>query len=97
MEPPASRPRRLHLRIHGLVQGVYFRVYTRDAARRLGLSGWVRNREDGSVEALAEGDESALKELAAWCRQGSPGSAVDRVEEQWGEPTGELAGFSVRY
>jgi acylphosphatase len=89
--------KRVHLRITGLVQGVFFRAHTRDTARSLGLSGWVRNRADGSVEAVAEGPEAALKQLVAWCDQGSPSSRVERVEHSWEEARGELEGFSIRY
>lgn len=92
-----DQQRRLHLRITGLVQGVFFRAHTRDEARQLGLSGWVRNRSDGSVEAVAEGPEVTLNRLVAWCKSGSPGSQVEHVEPSWSDPTGEFVGFSVRY
>jgi acylphosphatase len=89
--------KRVHLRITGLVQGVFFRAYTRDKARSLGLSGWVRNRADGSVEAVAEGPEDEIGQLVAWCDQGSPSSRVERVEQSWEEARGEFEGFSIRY
>lgn len=89
--------KRVHLRITGIVQGVFFRAYTRDKARSLGLSGWVRNRADGSVEVVAEGPEDEIKQLVAWCDQGSPSSRVERVECGWEEACGEFEGFSVRY
>jgi acylphosphatase len=89
--------KRLHLRITGQVQGVFFRVHAQEEAQRLGLNGWVRNRADGSVEAVAEGPEDALRQLAAWCQRGSPGSMVEEVEEDWGEATGEHAGFMIRH
>jgi acylphosphatase len=88
--------RRVHLRIHGLVQGVFYRASTREEAVRRGLAGWVRNRPDGSVECVAEGEEAALQGLVAWCREGPPGARVARVEEQWGEATGEHDRFRVR-
>ena len=87
--------KRLHLRITGLVQGVFFRAHTRQEAQRLGLVGWVRNRADGSVEAVAEGSEDALRQLAAWCHRGSPSAVVEAVEERWEPPTGELKVFSI--
>lgn len=93
----SQHSKRVHLRITGIVQGVFFRAYTRDKARALGLSGWVRNCADGSVEAVAEGPESELKQLVAWCDQGSPSSEVERVECRWEDARGEFAGFSVRY
>ncbi len=92
-----DQQRRLHLKITGLVQGVFFRAHTRDEARQLGLSGWVRNRSDGSVEAVAEGPEVTLNRLVAWCKSGSPGSQVEHVEFSWSDPTREFVGFSVRY
>jgi acylphosphatase len=89
--------RRVQLRIYGIVQGVFFRASTRDEAARLGLGGWVRNCPDGSVEVLAEGDEAALRALAAWCHEGPSGARVERVEEEWGTGTGEHRGFRVSY
>jgi len=80
-----------HLKIHGLVQGVYFRESLSREARAHGITGWVRNRRDGTVEALLQGDQTAVETLTAWCRVG-PGSArVDRVEIE--EGLGEYAEF----
>ncbi|HEY1267823.1 MAG TPA: acylphosphatase [Candidatus Binatia bacterium] len=84
---------RVHLRIHGQVQGVFFRASTEAEARRLGLTGWVRNRPDGSVEVIAEGPKAKLEDLVAWCRRGPPRAQVDRVEVEWGEAAGEFSGF----
>lgn len=89
--------KRLHLRITGIVQGVFYRASARDEARRLGLSGWVRNCADGSVEAVAEGPEQALEQLAGWCREGPPAARVERVDSSWDRASGEFRGFSVRY
>ena len=58
--------RRVHVIIEGRVQGVFFRAYTRDEAAKLGLSGWVRNRPDGSVEALIEGEKTAVEKMLQW-------------------------------
>lgn len=88
-----SENARVHLRIYGQVQGVFFRASTEAEARRLGLTGWVRNRPDGSVEALAEGPKAKLEELAAWCRHGPPRAQVDRVEVEWSAASGEFSGF----
>jgi len=71
---------RKRLRITGRVQGVAFRASTVAAARNLGLSGWVANRADGSVEAVAEGDDTAVAALVRWCYHGPPAARVDRVE-----------------
>jgi acylphosphatase len=77
------------------VQGVYFRSDTRDRARSLGVSGWVRNAPDGSVEAVFEGEEERVQSMVAWCRRGPGGARVDEVLVDWEEPAGER-GFSVR-
>jgi acylphosphatase len=86
-----------HVIVQGRVQGVYFRAYTRDQARLLGLNGWVMNRRDGSVEALFEGKRSRVEDMVAWCRQGPPTAQVDQVEVEFGEFRGEGDSFEVRY
>ena len=83
--------------IHGWVQGVYFRAYTRDQARLLGLTGWVRNRRDGSVEAFFEGTKEKVERMVAWCHQGSPSSQVERVEVTYGPYSGGFDAFQIRY
>jgi|CXWL01.1.fsa_nt_gi acylphosphatase len=71
---------RRHLAVRGHVQGVGFRWFTRQTAETLGLTGWVRNREDGSVEAEAEGTERALEEFVKRLRDGNPAAHVDSIE-----------------
>ena len=83
--------------ITGRVQGVFFRAETQQAARRFGVAGWVRNKPDGSVEALFEGDQEAVENTINWCHQGPPLSRVDRVLVTPEEYTGEFTNFSVRY
>jgi acylphosphatase len=78
------------------VQGVNFRWSCREVADRLDLSGWVRNRSDGSVEVVAEGDESALAELVSWCGHGPPHAHVTDVEELVEAARGEV-GFEIRH
>lgn len=68
-----------HLRITGRVQGVYYRASMTEEATRLGLQGWVRNRQDGSVEALAQGPASAVQALIDWAHQGPRLARVDEV------------------
>ena len=68
------------LRIRGLVQGVGFRYSMHREAQRLGLTGWVRNRRDGTVEAVVAGPEAAVEALVAWSRLGPPSARVDSVE-----------------
>ena len=71
---------RKRLHITGRVQGVAFRASTVATAWELGLSGWVANRADGSVEAVAEGDDAAVTALVRWCHHGPPAARVDHVE-----------------
>jgi acylphosphatase len=86
---------RKRVEVHGRVQGVFFRDSTRETASGAGVAGWVRNRGDGAVEAVFEGDLEAVESLVRFCR-GGPGSAdVERVEEHDEEPEG-LSGFEVR-
>ncbi len=87
--------KRLHLRIYGRVQGVAYRAYTQDQARELGLTGWVRNRRDGSVELEAEGSPEALQRLLDWCFKGAPAARVESIEDTWGEASGEHTDFVV--
>lgn len=68
------------LRIHGRVQGVWFRAWTLETAQGLGLDGWVRNRIDGTVEALAVGSAEAIEKLIAACHEGPPAAKVERIE-----------------
>ena len=69
-----------HIRIFGRVQGVFYRQWTMTEARDKGLSGWVRNRVDGTVEAVFKGDDAAVAEMIEACRRGSPRAFVTRVE-----------------
>ena len=83
--------------ITGKVQGVYFRWATEEEAVRLGVTGWVRNRPDGAVEAEFEGPRPAVEALVRWCHQGPPAARVKRVDVRWAEPTGAYSDFAVRY
>ena len=86
----------VHLNISGRVQGVYYRASMLQEAQRLGLTGWVMNRPDGSVEAVAEGWQVKIEELIAWCRQGPQGARVSAVEAQWQKPENNSVGFAIR-
>lgn len=88
---------RLHLHIHGLVQGVFFRASTEDFARGLCLTGWVRNTHDGGVEVIAEGEKTMLEKLLAWCRKGPPGARVTKVDFEWQAFRGEFTDFRTTY
>jgi acylphosphatase len=87
---------RVHLVASGRVQGVFYRQSTADAARRLGLRGWIRNLPDGRVEAEAEGERRAVESLVEWCRRGPPGARVLDLEVGWDLPGGDLGPFEVR-
>ncbi len=88
---------RLHVVIDGIVQGVFFRASTREEARVLGLSGWVRNCFDGNVEAVFEGERGNIEQILKWCRIGPPGAKVINIKSNWETPTGEFDTFSIRY
>ncbi|MFZ0611132.1 MAG: acylphosphatase [Desulfobacterales bacterium] len=88
---------RAHIVISGIVQGVLFRVETQRAAQRYGVNGWVRNRRDGTVEAVIEGERFAVEKMLDWCRTGPPRSVVDNVAVEWKEYTGEMADFRVTH
>jgi acylphosphatase len=83
-----------HLVISGRVQGVGFRHYTRLEARARGVSGWVRNRKDGTVEAMVHGPQEAVDALIEWTRHGPPSAKVTDVQVSAG--TGSYEGFDVR-
>ncbi len=88
---------RVRLIIEGRVQGVWFRESTRREAARLGVFGWVRNRPDGKVEAVAEGPEDKVRALVAWCHHGPSTARVSRVLETEEAYQGEFSSFDVAY
>lgn len=93
-----SSVRTVHLCIRGRVQGVFFRSNARTVATRLRLSGWVHNRADGTVEAIADGSERAVEQFIDWCREGPPAARVDRVEIELLEVDRPIAaGFEIRF
>jgi acylphosphatase len=89
--------RRGHFFVSGIVQGVCFRMYTREKARELNLTGWVRNVSDGRVEIVAEGSLCGLGQLALWCADGPPMSEVSAVTEDYTEASGEFSAFSIAF
>lgn len=105
---PACLPRRARVRkgrfmglkqvqltVRGRVQGVFFRASSQREAKRLGLTGWVKNRNDGSVEITAEGEEEGLKDLIAWANRGPSASRVERVDVRWRSFSGEFFDFRI--
>lgn len=87
---------RVHLKISGRVQGVYYRASTLQEAEKLGLTGWVMNCPDGAVEAVAEGAKHKLEELIAWCRQGPDGARVTNVDVRWETAQNNFHRFSIK-
>jgi acylphosphatase len=87
--------KQLQLMVKGRVQGVYFRASAQREARRLGLTGWVKNRADGSVEILAEGEEVAIRDLYGWAQKGPGAARVDRVDSRWRSYSGEFPDFRI--
>lgn len=88
---------RAHVMFEGLVQGVFFRANTRECALRHGLTGWIRNRPDGSVEAIFEGEEAVVKAAIEWCATEQPHARVDRRTVEFSEAVGEFDTFSVAH
>jgi len=89
---------RAHVIIHGKVQGVFFRAETQRAAEHIGgLAGWVKNRPEGTVEAVFEGDKKLVNQIIEWCHKGSPHSHVDKVDVEWESLMNEFSSFDVRY
>ena len=91
------KSRGLYLKISGRVQGVGFRYHARRKALGLGLSGWVRNLPDGSVEAYCEGGEENLKQFLAWAAKGPPGAFVRDLEKRFTQASGLYPGFTIEY
>jgi acylphosphatase len=85
---------RVRVIVHGRVQGVFFRDMTQRMATSRGVAGWVRNRADGAVEAVFEGEPEAVDSMVRFCRQGPPRAEVESVEEHREEPEG-LEGFRI--
>lgn len=85
-----------HVVVSGLVQGVFFRASTREAAARHGVRGYVRNLPDGRVEAVIQGEEGAVRRVVEFMREGPPGARVTEHLVRWRVPAERLEGFHVR-
>lgn len=86
---------RIHLFISGKVQGVYFRHNTRIVAMKFGVKGWVRNVEDGRVEAIFEGDAANVNAVVEWCHTGPPNAIVDGVKVEYDSYHDEFLDFGI--
>ena len=87
----------VYVKIHGKVQGVWFRASTKQKAEQLGLTGWVRNTDDGCVEAVFEGEEKLVQDMIKWCYHGPPLSKVKNVEVKNQNSTNSFDSFLIKY
>ncbi|MEZ4286665.1 MAG: acylphosphatase [Polyangiales bacterium] len=87
--------KRIQLIVRGRVQGVYYRATAQREARSHGLCGWVKNRPDGSVEIVAEGEEDDVKDFLNWAHEGPSTARVDKIETKWRGYTGEFTDFRI--
>ncbi len=88
---------RAHIFVTGRVQGVCYRAFTKENAAAIGLNGWVRNTDDGSVEAVFEGSKIEIERMISICRQGPTASLVRDIDVQWEDAVEGLKGFQIRY
>ena len=88
---------RIEIKVFGIVQGVFFRYTTRKLARKLGLTGYVRNMSDGSVFIQAEGPEEQLKKLLEFSKKGPINARVDRIEHRFKKSTYKFKGFDYTF
>jgi acylphosphatase len=86
---------RAHIFVSGRVQGVFFRVETRDEATKRNVTGWVRNTSGGRVEAVFEGEREDVERMIEFCRSGPSGARVTKIDVQWKEYTGEFESFKI--
>lgn len=86
---------RAHVHVSGHVQGVFYRATTREQARETNVDGWVRNLDDGRVEAVFEGPRRNVEQLIEWCHEGSPAAEVSDVSVEYEEPRG-IDGFNIQ-
>ena len=86
----------LHVIVTGKVQGVWFRAWTRDTAREMGVTGWVRNQSDGNVEAVGQADEELLKQFLKQLFDGPPLARVVKIDSAWREAETEFSSFEIR-
>jgi acylphosphatase len=89
--------KRVRIRVGGSVQGVFYRAFARNRAIELGIKGYVRNLQDGSVEAVCEGEETALKKFVEACRKGPLTAKVEELVEDWQDFQAEFDDFRIRH
>ena len=86
---------RAHIFIYGEVQGVFFRRSAKVKAEELNLAGWVRNRPDGSVDSVVQGEKGTVLKYIAWCKKGPPFAKVENVEIEWRKNLENYSDFSI--
>ena len=89
--------KRIHVYISGKVQGVFFRAETHRAAMGFKLTGWVRNMDDGRVEAVLEGEDSDVEKMIEWCKTGPPSARVENITTSEEQYTGSFHDFSIKH
>jgi acylphosphatase len=94
---PETQTARARVVVAGRVQGVFFRYSAQELANRLNVLGWVKNRWDGKVEAVFEGERNVVKHMIEWCHKGPPGAHVQSVDTHWEDYVGEFDQFSIIY
>lgn len=87
----------VHITINGKVQGIWFRANTKQKAEQLGITGWVKNIPNGSVEAIFEGEENCIKEMIDWCQHGPPQAKVENIEIKEQSITNGFDEFLIKY
>jgi acylphosphatase len=87
----------IKIKIFGMVQGVSFRYYTIEEAKRLGVRGWVKNEDDGSVSIEAEGEKEVLEEFLSWCLKGPRWAKVKKVEHEYSDKLNNFKEFTIEY
>ena len=92
-----SEKSRCHVLVSGLVQGVFFRKYTLEMAKKLNLKGWVRNTENGKVEAIFEGEKEKIEKILEWMKTGPPLARVKNLNVNWERFKGEFQDFEIKY
>lgn len=88
---------RAHIVILGRVQGVFYRMWMQEEAGKLELKGWVKNTNDGKVEAVFEGPEGKIKQMIEKCKEGSRFAKVTNIDVKWEKATGEFDSFEIKY
>ena len=88
---------RARILVSGVVQGVFFRAFTKETAAKLGLTGWVKNLPTGEVEIVFEGEKESILKAIEQCRKGPPGAWVESIDTRWEEFRNEFEDFEIRY